>query len=116
MKAILIVLFFSVTTIAQMNPDGYIGGFSLHISPIIDMGNAEYMIDNKSVADIAYPTNVALAVVIAAPISKGFSFKCFYNYRQTDSEFNSKTSVFYSDKISGSLHTVGLTLSLYFGS
>jgi len=112
MKTLLFLLF-SGLAIAQMNPDGYIGGVSLHFTPVIDMGSADYQIGNVNAGEIEYPTAVGFYLNIAFPVSPMFSIKGFYDYRSADSEFTPNTNDYFSDKIKGSIHKFGITFSVY---
>jgi hypothetical protein len=121
MKIILFLLvLFSFTfaqknnnTDAQMNPDGYLGGLSIHIIPYLDDGEGEYYNYGNKFRDLALPTNFNVDFIVKVPISKSASLGGFFSYSQFDEEYI--TDVAYQITAKGSKYKVGFIFSLYTG-
>lgn len=113
--AIIFMIFSGFAYAQEMNPDGYIGGVSLHITPYYSSGEADLTIENINVGTVDYTGSFNLGIGLAIPVNPKFSIKLFYDYNKTGHKFNSNFIDLLEDESDGVIHNFGGTLSFYFG-
>jgi hypothetical protein len=120
-KLFIILSLFSTLLFSQdknYNPDGYIGGFSFHVTPYLKYGEADYKVSGVTAGKYDYPLALSVKVELAVPLNTSSSLKVFYIREENQIEIRPKGSIIYKEPdtiIDGHNNAIGATLSLYFG-
>jgi hypothetical protein len=98
----------------KMNPDGYIGGWSFHLTPMGYYGTGEYFAGgSEPIAKVDYPFSLGFDVKIVYPANETISWSFFYRRTPQDSKFTIQDITGYNETLKGGISTVGATLSIY---
>ena len=118
MKYLLALLFFVSLSPAQqkeMNPDGYIGGFSLHFTPMFTYYSAD-IFDSKGdkYAENSSPNKFDFAFKVKAPVSHAMTLSFFFEYLNQSYTYSEISPVKFNNEITGYAGRFGGTISIYF--
>lgn len=114
MKKIFFLFAFTTLAFPQMNPDGYIGGWSFHFTPMGYYGTGEYFAGgSEPIATIDNPFSLGFDVQVVYPANETVSWTFFYRRTPSDSKITINGITGYSETIKGGVSTVGATLSIY---
>jgi len=110
-KIFFILAFTSLIYAQQMNPDGYVGGFSLHITPIAQVGSGTFSSEEIN-RDIDYPFSYGFNFRAVMPLNPSLSFSLLY--QNSAFNMNSLEANKMIGKLDGRLHQMSATFSFYF--
>lgn len=97
----------------QINPDGYIGYLSFHLTPFFTSGEIEAKTDNDQlIGTEKISSKLGFNFEVKYPISDNFTLKGFYNYEPYQSDFTASSN-YLTERFNGSKNSYGITISLY---
>lgn len=97
-----------------MNPDGYIGGFSLHLSSQLSIVKEEFVINRITAGENEKEIDLPeLAMSLVFPLRKNFTIRGYISYDSFEYTFN-PTNNFVPQHSSGYNLRIGGSLSFYF--
>jgi len=106
-------LIFNNLSLAQMNPDGYLGGVSIHVQPYLDYGSGDYFNFGTKFREFDLPTTFGVKFILNVPIAKNATIGGFFNWSQFEEDFITDVSSQINSK--GDRFKLGMTFSLYTG-
>lgn len=97
------------------NPDGYIGGYSIHFTPMIWSHSRDLKdFQEEKYAETTASGKFSFDLLLKIPMRETFTLSFFYSRRNLDEEYNLLTPIKLRETAQGKGHIFGATLSFYF--
>jgi hypothetical protein len=98
----------------QSNPDGFIGGASIHITPMYSFMNRDFNEQNGATyAESKSGGKMDFNLLVKIPTSEQLTLSFFYNYRNLDDSYKQVRPIALTETSVGSINTIGATFSIY---
>lgn len=117
MRTFILLAFFSSMVFSQIksNPDGYIGGFSLHLTPMLSTYHLDHNdFSGQRYAESMHSYKFNYEVMLKVPASEILTLSAFFTRFNQDYSYKRYLPPINDESAIGTVSRYGMTVSYYF--